>query len=343
VGTTARLESAESAAPVSPDVSATAQEPLQVGGPYLSALLPRGAGGAVRLLSPMRYPGAKRQLIPLFNRLLMASPPRTFVEPFAGGASVALHVAANGLAERVVLAEADPLVYSFWKTACSDSQWLINQVAEVDVSLEMWEHFKANPGRTRRDRALACLFLNRTSFSGILHDRAGPIGGRAQSSAYKIDCRFPRDELTRRLRLVGELAKAGRIAAVLHGDYQKTVAEARRRFGDDGLLLYLDPPFYAKAQTLYRRPFDDAGHRRLAAFVLGCAAPWVLSYDHHAAIEDLYSTPLVRLPGDAEGQRRPTHRLERLTLTYTAHSRRGSGDEYIVTNLPHLPTEETTA
>jgi DNA adenine methylase len=343
VETTARLVSTEPDGPDAENASARASDAFELAGPHLSQLLPRGAGGAVRLPSPLRYPGAKRQLIPLFNRLLVARPTRTFVEPFAGGASVGLHVAANGLAERVVLAEADPLVYSFWKTACSDNQWLIDQVATVNVSLKTWEHFKANPGRTRRERALACLFLNRTSFSGILHERAGPIGGRAQSSAYKIDCRFPRDELTRRLRLVGELAKSGRIAAVLSGDYQKTVSQARQRYGDDGLLLYLDPPFYAKAQTLYRRPFDDAGHRRLAAFVLGCASPWVLSYDHHAAIEDLYSTPLVRLPGEVEGHRRPTHRLERLTLTYTAHSRRGSGDEYIVTNLPHLPTEEINA
>jgi DNA adenine methylase len=107
------------------------------------------------------------------------------------------------------------------------------------------------------------------------------------------------------------------------------------------MLLYLDPPFYAKAQTLYRLSFADSDHRRLADFVLGCAVPWLLSYDYHPAIEDLYSTPLMRLPGEVAS--RASHRLERMTLTYTAHSRRGSGDEFVVTNLPHLPTDDGTS
>jgi hypothetical protein len=46
-----------------------------------------------------------------------------------------------------------------------------------------------------RDIAVKCLFLNRTTFSGILHGRAGPMGGRKQQSDYKIDCRFNKDGL----------------------------------------------------------------------------------------------------------------------------------------------------
>lgn len=48
--------------------------------------------------------------------------------------------------------------------------------------------------------AFACLFLNRTSFNGTLHWRAGPIGGKEQTSKYAIDCRFPRERLVQRLR-----------------------------------------------------------------------------------------------------------------------------------------------
>jgi DNA adenine methylase len=321
-----------------PAPGSTVDEPRQVARAFESKHIRKGHAGAQRLPSPLRYPGAKRQLIPLFNRLLLRAPVKTFVEPFAGGASVALHVAANGLADRVVIGEADPLLRAFWHTACFDTAWLVRQVMTVEVSLAAWERFKRDAGSSRRSRALACLFLNRTSFSGILNDRAGPIGGRAQTSDYKIDCRFPRVELARRLRAVGELAASGRIAAVLAGDYQKSVGEARAQFGDEGMLLYLDPPFYNKGQSLYRKSFRDADHRRLADFVLGCQVPWLLSYDYHPAIADLYSTPLVRLPG--EPAVRASHRLERMTLTYTAHSRRGSGDELIVTNLPHLPTDD---
>ena len=305
--------------------------------PHRSALVPGGDAGHQRLTSPLRYPGAKRQLIPLFNSLLLQAPVGTFVEPFAGGASVALHVAVNGLAERVILGEADPLVYAFWHVACFDTPWIVEQIQTVDVTLANWERFKARPGETLRDRALSCLFLNRTSFSGILHERSGPIGGRSQCSPYPINCRFPRSELVRRVSVVGELAAAGRIGAVLCGDYQDTIAAAVGHSASRDALLYLDPPFYAKAQTLYRLSFGADDHRRLADYVMGCDIPWLLSYDSHPSIQDLYSTPLIRLPGEPEGAARPSHHLSRRTLTYTAHSRRGSGDEYIVTNLPRLP------
>lgn len=310
---------------------------------HQSALTPRAARGHQRLLSPLRYPGAKRQLIPLFNSLLLDAPVRTFVEPFAGGASVALHVALNGLAERVVLGEADHMVYAFWRVACFDTDWLVDKIITTPVTLEAWEYFKQNPGRTNRERALACLVLNRTSFSGILHRRAGPIGGRSQTSDYPIDCRFPREELARRVNVIGEMAATGRIAAVRNSDYTRTVAHAAKRFGQAGTLVYLDPPFFAKAETLYRRSFTTKEHQRLAAYLLGCATPWVLSYDYHPAIEKLYSTPLVRLPGDPPGQGQRRHHLVRLTIAYTAHSRRGSGDEYIVTNLPTLPEQPREA
>ena len=39
----------------------------------------------------------------------------------------------------------------------------------------------------------AGLFLNRTNFSGIL--KAGPIGGKAQTSKYKLDCRFNKERI----------------------------------------------------------------------------------------------------------------------------------------------------
>ena len=306
-------------------------------------MMQTSADGRARLLSPLRYPGAKRQLIPMFDALLRDRSTTTFVEPFAGGASVSLHVAANGLADRVILGESDPLVYQFWQTACFDTDWLVDQVETVDVSLSTWDRFRNAEDETPRGQALACLFLNRTSFSGILHRRAGPIGGRAQRSAYNIGCRFPRGELARRLQLVGKLAQAGRIAAVYLGDYQATVTAALEAYGSADALVYLDPPFYAKAAKLYRESFTSEDHRLLAWYLMGLRESWVLSYDHHPAIHDLYSVPLVRIPSDAAiDGKSPSHHLTTRTLRYTAHSRRGTGDEFLVTNLPYLPDISNT-
>jgi D12 class N6 adenine-specific DNA methyltransferase len=185
---------------VTPIVEVTALPPaLQRAIPFQHPGVQRCEDGGRKLPSPLRYPGAKRQLIPLFTDLLIAQPRRvsTFVEPFAGGASVALHLAVTGLVDRVVIAERDPLLYAFWYTAAFDTAWLQQAVTEVEVSVAQWERFKAFPGRTRREKALACLYLNRTSFSGILYRRAGPIGGREQRGKYKIGCRFNPEALAR--------------------------------------------------------------------------------------------------------------------------------------------------
>lgn len=302
--------------------------------------LRRPSKGSLRLFSPLRYPGAKRQLIPLFETLLKNYEVRTFVEPFAGGASVSLHIALNGLADRVVLGESDNAVYSFWRVACYDTAWLVDRVGEVTVSLKTWRQMRETMAASRfqRDQALACLFLNRTSFSGILHTRAGPIGGWSQESDYSLDCRFPRRELQRRIRIIGALADAGRIADVRRGDYSKSVAWAVEKFGGDNTLAYLDPPFYAKATTLYRKSFKTDDHRTLAGFLMGLKVDWLLSYDHHPVIEDLYATPLVRLPNDDSPS--PRHRLTRATLRYTAYAQRSAGAELLVTSLPALPVSQ---
>jgi DNA adenine methylase len=126
--------------------------------------------------------------------------PDLFVEPFAGGASVALELLATGRVKTIGLAERDPYVASFWRTVFFDSDWLCRQVEQVEVTIETWKRMKTTHFRSTRGQALACLFLNRTSFNGTLHDRAGPIGGQRQASNYTLDCRFPRHRLVRRIR-----------------------------------------------------------------------------------------------------------------------------------------------
>jgi DNA adenine methylase len=154
------------------------------------------SGATMRYQSPLRYPGAKSGLANVIADLITSASrrlgaPELFVEPFAGGASTALRLAGVGAVRRVLLADADPLVATFWKVAAADTDWLIDRMMDEAVTLERWDHWRVWQPRGPDDRELAvkCLFLNRTTFSGILHGRAGPIGGRKQESSYKIDCR----------------------------------------------------------------------------------------------------------------------------------------------------------
>lgn len=49
--------------------------------------------------------------------------------------------------------------------------------------------------------AFATFFLNRTNRSGIL--KAGVIGGKEQSGKWKLDVRFNKDDLTKRIQMIG--------------------------------------------------------------------------------------------------------------------------------------------
>ena len=70
------------------------------------------------VLSPLRYPGGKRRLAPYVAAALVENDlrPGLFVEPYAGGASVALELLHFDLVDRVVLGDRDRLITAFWQT-----------------------------------------------------------------------------------------------------------------------------------------------------------------------------------------------------------------------------------
>ena len=285
---------------------------------------------ARRVLSPLRYPGGKRRLVPYVAETLAANSlrPDLFVEPFAGGASVSLELLDARLVDRIGIADMDPMVAAFWETVFFDADWLCKRIEDVPVDLETWTKMKRGKFRSRRSLALACLFLNRTSFNGALHRRAGPIGGKAQRSAYAIDCRFPRATLIRRVRACEELADSVDFVRCEEAKHSIEHGLRRGRQRDWGTFFYLDPPFWAKSDYLYRHSFQPWQHDDLAQTLLGLrTAPWLLSYDPAPEIEALYA-----------GQ--PGAQLTNVDLLYVG-ARRSAGKELVVTNLRQLPRETT--
>ena len=245
------------------------------------------------LPSPLRYPGGKLWLVDYIEHVLDANAlrPRLFVEPFAGGASVALSLLARDKVDTIGLVDRDPLIAAFWDTVFHDADWLIEQVATVDITLERWRRYKAAIPHERRERALACLFLNRTSYSGIINRRSGPIGGQAQTSRYTIDCRFPRDTLIERIKRLS--MRSERVAFVMCHAWDEGIAHVSRlqesgALSSDEIFYYLDPPFFKKAERLYTHYFQDDDHRDLRDTLVDLKERWVLSYDAGPEVEDLY-------------------------------------------------------
>ena len=337
--------------------------------------------GRMRYLSPLRYPGSKSGLANVVAHLITESAkslgqPQLFVEPFAGGSSTALRLAGDRIVDRILLADADPLVTRFWQVAAADTEWLIDRMWEEPVTLERWDYWRrwAPIRTTDREAAVKCLFLNRTTFSGILHGRAGPIGGRRQESPYNIDCRFNKAALESRLRFVGDLYEADRLVDVWCKDWQETlqdVAEWYPQLLPNRVIAYLDPPYWNKSPRLYSTSFDPAGgyarpttplgenewlagmaHYRLAEY-LRCRAQvrWVLSYDNHPDLANdpgLYAAGRMT-PSVVEAKSlgvRAWHISKRLVdLRYSASftmSHRGKRQELLLTTLPpsRVPTND---
>ena len=355
--------------------------------PIVSSLTPIShqlANG--RYQSPLRYPGAKSSLAPVIARVITSAKqsrvvPEIYllVEPFAGGASASLRMIGEGVVDRILLADADPLVTAFWQTAAEDTERIVDQMydewklyvrsggATAVARWDYWKNWNPRISMKPRDRrlsaAMKCLFLNRTTFSGILHGKAGPIGGRAQTSKYPIGCRWNPEAIAERLRYVGHLYDVGRIVDVWRKDWRRTLDDVPEYYPHllpSRVVAYLDPPYMEKSSNLYRtsfdprggyggdglgssRPTDDTLHVSLADYLRTKAQfRWLLSYDNHPMLTQstwLYAhdrmTPSV-FDRETLGVRswRISKRL--VTMRYTAAGRVGkrSADELLITTLP---------
>lgn len=283
--------------------------------------------------SPLRYPGSKRRLVPQIAAHL--GPATHLVEPFAGSAAVSLGMLEMGAVETATICDADPAISDFFTVATTDPDWLIEAMHAETITVDRFDEHKAaavgddgsRSPEAVRDRALRTLFLNRTSFSGLLTSNAGPIGGRGQAGRYRIACRFNRDRLTRQIRNLATLATAGRLVVAPTADWSETLAHHPGP-------AYLDPPYVDKARRLYRRHFDTTDHARLAQ-TLARRQHWVLSYDNTDTVHELYRDLVERQELNLY---HPAH-------TYTTTGARrahGPGRELLLVRSPsHAPAHTT--
>jgi len=289
-------------------------------------------------LSPLRYPGSKRRLANYISQALELNKlqPQLYVEPFVGGASVGLQLLFDGIVEQVILIDIDPLIANFWKTVFFDTEWLIDQIKSMEISIEKWHEYKAFSPETEREFAQACLFLNRTNFSGILRSEVGPLGGREQKSKYKIDCRFPRETLVKRVERIAEYKekiKGVWVCSWSDGIQKIDDLQSSGQLPTEEVFYYFDPPFFEKASELYRYHFESGDHEKLRNFLLALDDHWVLSYDSSDQIDFLYGDAIQNKTNGAI-----KHGVELIYSTGIMLGRKPT-KEVIISNLKQLPSE----
>ena len=242
-----------------------------------------------RYPSPLRYPGGKQRLSPFLREILRANglEGREYAEPFAGGAGVAIDLLLGGDASRVHLNDSSFPIYAFWHSVLLHSDEFCNRIRAASLTVQEWQKQRdilRHPGaHCPVDVGFSAFYLNRCNRSGVLS--GGLIGGLKQTGAWRMDARFPRNELIRRVELIAQ--EAHRIS-ITNLDAEEFLSTSSRRFPAD-TLIYCDPPYYDKSNRLYLDRYARGDHARLACFITELPNNWVVSYDAAPAILDLYA------------------------------------------------------
>jgi DNA adenine methylase len=236
--------------------------------------------------SPLRYPGGKASLAGFFNAIIARRGLDTYVEPYAGGAGAAIELLLTDSVSQIVINDLDPAIYCFWHAITDNPTGFLDRLADTPLTLDEWrtqqEIYRNGDQSDSLALGFATFYLNRTNRSGVMN--AGVIGGQKQDGKYRIDARYDKDSLAKRIQLIVDRRKRIRVTN------EDGVATIRRSMRRKAALIYADPPYYAKGSYLYLNSFDNARHEQLAS-VLNAHANrnWILTYDDHERIRKLYA------------------------------------------------------
>jgi DNA adenine methylase len=243
--------------------------------------------------SPLRYPGGKQVLFSALRQLIELNglSDDTYVEPYAGGAGAALALLYGEHVSRLKLNDADPAIYAFWKSALSETEAFLKLLQETPLTIDEWKRqrriYSAAKIASPLELGFATFYLNRCNRSGIIAN-AGVIGGLEQLGKWKIDARFNRKELARRISRLA-LYK-DRIEVYNQDAIQFLESEINTPERQKQSFVYLDPPYYLKGSQLYLSYYSNDDHGILAQYLKKKARfSWVLTYDDAAEIRVLYS------------------------------------------------------
>lgn len=241
--------------------------------------------------SPFRYPGGKTRLASKLNEVIEKNFEQNekvvLVEPYAGGAGASLVLLFASKVDKIVINDLDKAIYTFWKIAVSDTDYLIKKIRNTKVTIDEWRKQKAVYASPENDRGLAfaTLFLNRTNRSGIM--AGGPIGGINQSGDWKIDVRFTKETIIGRLEKIKEFKNK---IKVCNSDGIRLLKRLEQHKKTSQYFIFLDPPYYQKGKSLYLNHYGNKDHEKLSKFLeKSLLKKWIMTYDDVSYIKNLYS------------------------------------------------------
>lgn len=240
--------------------------------------------------SPLRYPGGKGKLAPFIGMLIEEYGHKggTYIEPFAGGAAVAIELLERGIVSKIVINDLDKGIYSFWRAVLNEADRFIEKIESVPLTMDEWQKQRdicmRENSKYSFELGFATFYMNRTNRSGII--KGGVIGGKEQSGIWRLDARFNKKTLIERIK---------KIAAMKHSIhlYNKDIDSFLTHYVpkyEENAFIYFDPPYFEKGKQLYLNFFDYKDHLRIEKLIsekVNC--DWIITYDDVPEIEKIYS------------------------------------------------------
>jgi DNA adenine methylase len=277
-----------------------------------------------RFYTPLRYPGGKGKFAHFIKSIFEQNNflDGHYVEPYAGGAGVALELLNLEYASHIHINDLDPAIFSFWEATVNFPEELCQLINDTPINMDVWKRQKEVLLNTERHSVLeigfATLFLNRTNRSGIL--KAGVIGGKLQSGEWKMDVRFNKHELIKRILKIANYKNRIHIYNLDAVDLLTTVTPNL----PDNSLIYLDPPYYVKGSGLYRNFYTHDDHVRIEKTLRDVDKPWIVSYDNVDEIKGIYSN----------------YRQDEYFLSYTVQEKKQGSEVMIYGPSIEIPTRK---
>lgn len=241
--------------------------------------------------SPLRYPGGKGKVSDYFKQVFKENLlyDGIYVEPYAGGASVALSLLFNEYASKIIINDIDRSIFGFWHSVLNNPDELCKLIKDTKITVNAWEKQKkiqkAKEEHSLLEVGFSTFFLNRTNRSGILN--AGIIGGREQTGNWKIDARYNKPELISRIERIAQYKEK----IELHNNDAVKLVKSLRKTLPSKALFYFDPPYFVKGKDLYLNYYEANDHQDIATEINKVdKQKWIVTYDNVQPIRNLYKS-----------------------------------------------------
>jgi DNA adenine methylase len=208
--------------------------------------------------------------------------PSVFVEPFAGGAVIALTVAFEGLARKVIVVELDDDVASVWKTVLGNgARWLANRIVSFKLSSDSVIEELSRIPKDDRERAFQTILRNRVYHGGILAAGSGLI--KNGENGRGIASRWYPETLAKRIL---DIERVKHLIRFMHCDG----FEVTRAFREpQGAVFFFDPPYTAGGKRAGTRLYThfEIDHARLFDIAAGLKGDFLMTYDLSVEVAEL--------------------------------------------------------